>query len=250
LQEIDRSLLLFVPPLAGLAYVVLGQFVSRWQIRGTLLILAGACLLFLTLSPADDMQPSETAIAVEVSQRMTDGSPPDEPSGQFGFDRWTAVYDISAHTVYLPNGLKLEAHSGLGTRLDDPRFVHERMRGATPPNVYNLTLREKPFHGVRALRLDPLDRDKVFGRTGLLAHTYMLGPTGHSNGCVVFKNYDAFLRAFDTGELKRLAVVARLEAESVEPPSTLPSFVHARQESRSRVAASMTPRDDGDAPSP
>jgi len=29
-------------------------------------------------------------------------------------DSHTAVYDIAAHTVYLPNGTKLEAHSGLG----------------------------------------------------------------------------------------------------------------------------------------
>jgi hypothetical protein len=51
-----------------------------------------------------------------------------------GLDLWTAVYDISAHTVYLPDGTKLEAHSGRGGRLDDPRYVHEHMRGATPPN--------------------------------------------------------------------------------------------------------------------
>jgi hypothetical protein len=49
------------------------------------------------------------------------------------YDRWTAVYDVAAHTVYLPNGTRLEAHSGLGDRLDDPRHVNERMRGATPP---------------------------------------------------------------------------------------------------------------------
>jgi hypothetical protein len=51
-----------------------------------------------------------------------------------GLDSGTAVYDISAHTVYLPDGTKLEAHSGRGGRLDDPRYVHEHMRGATPPN--------------------------------------------------------------------------------------------------------------------
>ena len=31
-----------------------------------------------------------------------------------GYDGQTAVYDISNHVVYLPNGAKLEAHSGLG----------------------------------------------------------------------------------------------------------------------------------------
>lgn len=128
---------------------------------------------------------------------------------RFGFA--TAVYDIAAHTVYLPNGQRLEAHSGLGARLDDPRFVHEPMRGATPPSTYEITLREQPFHGIRALRLVPVGDANIFGRTGLLAHTYMLGPKGDSNGCVVFKDYAAFLRAFESGEIKRLLVVAHLD---------------------------------------
>lgn len=126
-------------------------------------------------------------------------------------DSSTAVYDIAAHTVYLPDGLELEAHSGLGARLDDPRFVHEHMRGATPPSVYELIPREKPFHGVRALRLIPVGNRQIFGRKGLLAHTYMLGPKGDSNGCVVFKNYNAFLQAFDSGKVRRLLVVAHVD---------------------------------------
>jgi hypothetical protein len=127
------------------------------------------------------------------------------------YDRFTAVYDISAHTVYMPDGTRLEAHSGLGSRLDDPRHADERMHGVTPPNVYDLQLREAPFHGVRALRMIPEDESKTFGRAGLLAHTYMLGPNGDSNGCVSFKNYDAFLQAYLNHEIKRLAVVARLD---------------------------------------
>jgi Protein of unknown function (DUF2778) len=124
---------------------------------------------------------------------------------------WTAVYDISAHMVYLPDGTKLEAHSGRGKRFDDPRYVHEHMRGATPPNVYELALREKTFHGVQALRLKPVGGGSTFGRSGLLAHTYMLGPKGESNGCVVFKNYNAFLQAFQKGQVKRLIVVDNLK---------------------------------------
>jgi hypothetical protein len=124
------------------------------------------------------------------------------------YDRWTAVYDISAHTVYLPDGTKLEAHSGRGDRLDDPNHVDEKNRGATPPDVYDLELREAPFHGVQALRLVPVDTGKVFGRSGLLAHTYMLGPKGDSFGCVSFRNYDAFLQAYLHHEIKRLVVVA------------------------------------------
>jgi hypothetical protein len=124
-------------------------------------------------------------------------------------DKFTAIYDISARTVYLPNGTRLEAHSGLREFLDDPRHVNVRMHGATPPGIYDLKLRESLFHGVRALRLTPIDGN-VFGRAGLLAHTYMLGPNGDSNGCVSFKDYDAFLQAYVRGEVKRLTVVARL----------------------------------------
>jgi hypothetical protein len=36
-------------------------------------------------------------------------------------DGQTAIYDISARTVYMPDGTKLEAHSGFGDLLDDPR---------------------------------------------------------------------------------------------------------------------------------
>jgi len=125
------------------------------------------------------------------------------------YDQLTAIYDISAHTVYLPDGTRLEAHSGLGDRIDDPRFVDERDHGATPPGVYQLTLRESLFHGVQALRLNPVGGGFTFNRVGLLAHPYMLGPNGDSNGCVSFKTYDVFLRAFQSGEVKRLAVVAR-----------------------------------------
>ena len=126
----------------------------------------------------------------------------------------TAVYDISARTVYLPNGERLEAHSGLRDKLDDPRYVHLRMRGPTPPNVYDLTLRARPFHGVRAIRLNPVEDDKMFGRAGMLAHTYMLGPNGQSNGCVSFKDYQKFLNAYLRGDVDRLVVVPDLGTTS------------------------------------
>ncbi|KAB1073995.1 DUF2778 domain-containing protein [Methylobacterium planeticum] len=121
----------------------------------------------------------------------------------------TAIYDISARRVYLPNGEQLEAHSGLGASMDDPRYVHLRMRGATPPGTYDLREREALFHGVRAIRLNPVGGSgAIHGRDGLLAHTYMLGPSGASNGCVSFRNYDRFLQAFLRGEVQRLVVVA------------------------------------------
>jgi hypothetical protein len=86
--------------------------------------------------------------------------------------------------------------------------VHVSMRGATPPGTYELTEREKLFHGVRALRMNPVGGSAaIHGRVGLLAHTYMLGPNGDSNGCVSFKDYDRFLQAYLRGEVTRLVVV-------------------------------------------
>ena len=97
-------------------------------------------------------------------------------------DSATAVYDISARSVQLPNGERLEAHSGLGEHMDDPRFVHVRMRGSTPPGTYTLTERERLFHGVRAIRLNPVGGSAaIHGRDGLLAHTYMLRQPGASS---------------------------------------------------------------------
>ncbi|KQT57376.1 MULTISPECIES: tlde1 domain-containing protein [unclassified Aureimonas] len=120
----------------------------------------------------------------------------------------TAVYDISASTVYLPNGERLEAHSGLGSLRDDVRYVHVKNRGPTPPHTYNLTMRESLFHGVAAIRLTPIGGErKIHNRNGLLAHTYMLGPRGDSNGCVSFKDYKRFLAAFKRGEIRKLVVV-------------------------------------------
>jgi hypothetical protein len=132
-------------------------------------------------------------------------------------DGRTAIYDITARTVYLPSGQRLEAHSGLGAFMDNPRHVNVRMKGSTPPNIYNLAFRERPFHGVRAIRLKPVDEGRMYGRGGILAHTYMLGPNGQSNGCVSFRSYPDFLNAFHKGEITRLAVIERLES----PPSRL-----------------------------
>jgi hypothetical protein len=132
------------------------------------------------------------------------------PAPVSGYDRYTAVYDISARVVYLPDGTRLEAHSGLGQALDNPRYVAERAVGPTPPHVYELALREGSFHGVQALRLNPVGDGGIYGRAGLLAHPFMLGPNGDSNGCVSFKDYQAFLRAYQNGQIKKLAVVAKL----------------------------------------
>ena len=144
------------------------------------------------------------SIAPKEQNPMFGGAPP--------YERDTAVYDITAKTVYLPDGTKLEAHSGLGSNLDNPRSQRERMRGVTPPHIYMLKPREALFHGVPALRLTPIGGESaIYGRDGLLAHTFMLGPNGDSNGCVSFKDYYAFLDAYRSKGIRKLAVLARVE---------------------------------------
>lgn len=147
---------------------------------------------------------------------------PDVPSAR---DSRTAIYDIVAHTVYMPDGERLEAHSGLGGMLDNPRYISAKGRGPTPPNVYALTLRGGLFHGVQAIRLNPVADSKMFGRDGILAHTYMLGPSGQSFGCVSFRDYREFLHAFLRGEVDRLVVVPHLQ----NPP---PGVRASRDESK------------------
>jgi hypothetical protein len=127
-----------------------------------------------------------------------------------GYDNQTAVYDLTARALYLPNGMVLEAHSGMGSLRDDPDHVDRRMVGATPPAIYDLKPREKLFHGVAALRMNPAEGNTVFGRAGLLVHPYMLGPLGDSNGCVSVRNYDRFLKAYNDGEVSRLVVIRSL----------------------------------------
>ena len=144
-------------------------------------------------------------------------------------DSRTAIYDIEAHVVYLPNGERMEAHSGLGEWIDDPHHVNAKMHGATPPNVYDLAMRDGLFHGVEALRLNPVGDTSMYGRDGILAHPYMLGPNGQSFGCVSFKDYQAFLRAFKKGEVSRLVVVPHLDPRAL-------STVHASRDGASRYA--------------
>ncbi|MCJ2121934.1 DUF2778 domain-containing protein [Methylobacterium sp. J-077] len=165
----------------------------------------------------------ETRPADLVPQRRI--SPPLAPSDARP-TAGTAVYNIAARVVTLPNGERLEAHSGLGEGLDEPRLVNVRMRGPTPPGTYDLTEREQLFHGVRAIRLTPVGgTEAIYGRVGLLAHTFMLGPRGDSNGCVSFRDYDRFLQAFLRGEVQRLVVVAGTQ-DSL--PSLAETFTRTR----------------------
>jgi hypothetical protein len=120
----------------------------------------------------------------------------------------------------MPNGLRLEAHSGLGTLRDDPGHVDQRMVGATPPATYELKPRERLFHGVAALRMQPVDGTSALGRAGLLVHSFMLGPDGDSNGCVSIREFERFRKAYDDGEVARLVVVPSLSAGQTAQRST------------------------------
>lgn len=118
-----------------------------------------------------------------------------------------AVYDIAAATVTMPDGTKLEAHSGIGKMADNARFANEQMRGPTPPGTYKLSMRESLFHGVEAIRMTPVSGN-TYGRTGFLAHTELLrGRPEQSHGCVAFKDYKRFLAAFKRGHITRMVVV-------------------------------------------
>jgi hypothetical protein len=160
--------------------------------------------------------PADPAAGPRMTGPLKELTPKDSDPLADGDASRTAIYDISARTVYLPNGRRLEAHSGLGSNMDDVRTVAMKNVGVTPPNVYDLRMRESLFHGVRAIRLIPKDESKMYGRDGILAHNYLLGPSGESNGCVSFKDYQAFLDAYDRGDITRIVVVERLAGS---PPS-------------------------------
>lgn len=128
----------------------------------------------------------------------------------------TVLYDIVKRVVYMPDGEKLEAHSGFGQWLDDPESMHRKNVGVTPPNVYSVSFREKPFHGVRALRMKPVGNGNMYGRDGILAHSYLLGEAGASNGCISVKDYDKFLQAYEAGKFNQIIVVR--SADEPAPP--------------------------------
>jgi hypothetical protein len=172
------------------------------------------------LGPSRSLGPTLAYAAPDTTNLATPAAPArtsifsffsPQPTRPAGYDDHTAVYDITGRVLYLPDGSKIEAHSGLGSYMDDPSHVNERLRGATPPDLYDLQPRESLFHGIAAIRLIPVGGEEaIYGRAGLLAHPFMMGDNGDSNGCVSIKDYDAFLKAFQDGKVTRLAVVAKL----------------------------------------
>lgn len=156
--------------------------------------------------PQPPAQPSEPGILDKLF-----GDPDRAAKAVLAAHPNTVLYDITKRAVYMPDGTKLEAHSGFGEWLDDPDSMHRKNVGVTPPNVYAVSFREKPFHGVRALRMKPVGDGKMYGRDGILAHSFLLGEAGASNGCISIREYDAFLKAFEDGQFNQIIVVRSID---------------------------------------
>jgi hypothetical protein len=152
-------------------------------------------------------EPASTVLAYARPDNPVKPSAKSVPWPDLGTTK-VAIYDITNGVVHMPNGTKLEAHSGIGKMRDNPKYTHVKMKGPTPPGTYKLSMREKPFHGVAAIRLTSTDGTHPQGRTGLLAHTYLLrSAPGDSHGCVAFKHYDKFLAAYRRGEITHMVIV-------------------------------------------
>jgi hypothetical protein len=172
----------------------------------------------IAATPKEPASPKPTKRGRDSSQMLAFAKPdnPQESHGLFSslFSRSTpkpkagvAVYDIAAATVTMPDGTRLEAHSGIGKMADNARYANQQMRGPTPPGIYKLSMRESLFHGVEAIRMTPVSGN-TYGRTGFLAHTELLrGRPEQSHGCVAFKDYKRFLKAFKRGHITRMVVV-------------------------------------------
>lgn len=162
----------------------------------------------------DDNKPTVLAFAKPNNPMREEPASPSSPAPKWpGIGTKVAIYDITNGVVHMPNGTKLEAHSGIGSMRDNPKFTHVKMRGPTPPGTYKLSMRESLFHGVAAIRLTPTDGKPPQGRTGLLAHSYLLRVRGDSHGCVAFAEYDRFLKAFQRGEITHMIIVNKWDGK-------------------------------------
>jgi hypothetical protein len=159
---------------------------------------------------SDNDKPTVLAFAKPNNPMREEPVAPSQGSPKWpGIGTKVAIYDITNGVVIMPNGSRLEAHSGIGSMRDNPKFTHVKMRGPTPPGTYKLSMRESLFHGVAAIRLTPTDGKAPQGRTGLLAHSFLLRVRGDSHGCVAFADYDKFLKAFQRGEITHMVIVPK-----------------------------------------
>ena len=77
-----------------------------------------------------DVQAGASALASAAKKRVRTAELSQDLSSLPPADSHTAVYDIAARTVYMPNGRRLEAHSGLGNLMDDPSHINAKGPGA------------------------------------------------------------------------------------------------------------------------
>lgn len=172
--------------------------------------------------PADGTKPATKELAYAKPDLPMDEE--DDVRPTFRGRKGVAYFDLSAGVVYMPNGEKLEAHSGIGKMRDNPAYVHVKMKGPTPPGTYKVTMRESLFHGVEAVRLTPVAGTAQHGRDGFLAHSYLLRNRGDSHGCVAFANYPRFLKAFKRGEISQMVIVNSMKGGFSAPKKTLASL--------------------------
>jgi hypothetical protein len=112
----------------------------------------------------------------ETRGRDSAASVPPSRSLEFGtierpardYAKSTAAYDFTAGSWYPPNGTRLENRSGLGDKLDHPRFVDELERAAMPSHLDERMPRSALFPMVQALLLPPICTSFWFSRTRLL----------------------------------------------------------------------------------
>jgi len=213
-------------PTGGLSTLLATRFPSAANVRLPSIDVAMPLPLPRPDGIARQSAPRASRMVIEPQVATLPPQPQSQPnSGEFGiFDKLfadpdraakavlaanpnTALYDIAKRVVYLPDGDKLEAHSGYGEWIDDPESVNRKDVGVTPPNVYVVSFREKLFHSDRALRLKPVGSGNMYGRDGILAHSYLLGDGGASNGCISVRDYAKFLQAYEDGKFNQIIVM-------------------------------------------
>ncbi len=101
--------------------------------------------------------------AIRFASAAEDDSQLGARSATSRYDQGTAVYDISAHTVYMPDGTKLEAHSGFGKRLDDPTRVAERISRSHSTGCLYPRIARSTFSRGTSFTTYPGRRRKSFG---------------------------------------------------------------------------------------
>jgi len=55
--------------------------------------------------------------------------------------------------------------------------------------------------------MKPVGSGNMYGRDGILAHSFLLGEAGASNGCISVKDYDKFLKAYEDGKFNQIIVL-------------------------------------------